>query len=98
MDGYMTNWVVTQTNRFKAAATGLRDSRTSHEYVGHQRHPVHARRFHFTVVLFYEQRDRYIQMSPLYHVRNVTTPLLVLTWGDSIRGCPPGRGTKCITP
>ncbi len=74
--GYMTNWIITQTNRFKAAVTersicnmvskwGTSDI----GYIGNDRQwggPP------------WERMDFYLARSPLTHVQNVTTPLLLI--------------------
>ncbi|HUF78516.1 MAG TPA: prolyl oligopeptidase family serine peptidase, partial [Thermoanaerobaculia bacterium] len=71
--GYMTNWVVTQTGRFKAAAAAagisdLTDARLipdGGELMAHYfREP-------------WENRDSYAAHSPLTFVERVTTPLLL---------------------
>lgn len=73
--GYMTNWIVSHTNRFKAAVTlrsvsnfisdeGTRDGAYGHED-------------YFKGVLF-DDFDQYWEASPLKYARNVRTPTLVL--------------------
>jgi dipeptidyl aminopeptidase/acylaminoacyl peptidase len=73
--GFMTNWIVSHTNRFKAAVTlrsisnFISDEGTRDGAYGHTRD--------FSGDLF-EQFDRYWDTSPLKHVKNVKTPTLVL--------------------
>jgi dipeptidyl aminopeptidase/acylaminoacyl peptidase len=86
--GYMTNWVVTQTTRFKAAATGAGLTDLISMWGTND---IPSTLDDYFTGPFYEQRDRYIQMSPLYHVRNVTTPLLVLH-GEIDPRVPTGQG------
>jgi dipeptidyl aminopeptidase/acylaminoacyl peptidase len=71
--GFMTNWIVTQTDRFKAAASNAALSDLTDEYYlseGGQ----------FMVDYFkrpWENRDGYAAHSPLTFVQRVTTPLLI---------------------
>ncbi|HYL36750.1 MAG TPA: S9 family peptidase [Bryobacteraceae bacterium] len=73
--GFMTNWIVTHTDRFKAAVTlrsvsnfisddGTRDGAYGHED-------------DFKGFLF-DDFDQYWNASPLKYVKNVKTPILVL--------------------
>ena len=73
--GYMTNWIVSHTNRFKAAVTlrsvanfvsddGTRDFPYGHED-------------YFKGFLF-DDLDQYWDASPLKYARNVRTPTLIL--------------------
>ena len=73
--GYMTNWIVSHTNRFKAAVTlrsisnfisdeGTRDGAYGHED-------------YFKGILF-DDFDQYWEASPLKYARNVRTPTLIL--------------------
>jgi dipeptidyl aminopeptidase/acylaminoacyl peptidase len=71
--GFMTNWIVTQTDRFKAAASNAALSDLTDEYYlseGGQ----------FMVDYFkrpWENLDGYAAHSPLTFVQRVTTPLLI---------------------
>jgi len=71
--GYMTNWIVTQTGRFKAASAGASLSDLADEYYlseGGQ----------FMVDYFkrpWENAASYAAHSPLTHAAKVTTPLLI---------------------
>jgi dipeptidyl aminopeptidase/acylaminoacyl peptidase len=73
--GFMTNWIVSHTNRFKAAVTlrsisnFVSDDGTRDGAYGHERD--------FGGDLF-QNYDFYWQSSPLKYVRNVKTPTLVL--------------------
>lgn len=73
--GYMTNWIVSHTNRFKAAVTlrsisnfisddGTRDGPYGHED-------------YFRSILF-DDFDQYWDASPLKYARSVRTPTLIL--------------------
>ena len=73
--GYMTSWIITHTNRFKAAAVdaGVTDlvsfTNTTDipdfipQYFGGE---------------FWEKPDVYMKHSPMFYVKNVKTPTLVL--------------------
>src|SRR5437660_2167658 len=71
--GYMTNWIVTQTGRFKAASAGASLTDLTDEYYlseGGQ----------FMVDYFkrpWENREGYAAHSALNFVKRVTTPLLI---------------------
>ena len=72
--GYMTSWIVTQTNRFKAASAGAPVTNLMSfngtadipsfipDYFGGQ---------------FWEIQDLYQKHSPMFNVKNVTTPTMV---------------------
>jgi dipeptidyl aminopeptidase/acylaminoacyl peptidase len=71
--GYMTNWIVTQTGRFKAASAGASISDLGDAFylseggefmVGYFKHP-------------WENRESYAAHSPLTFADRVTTPLLI---------------------
>ena len=73
--GFMTNWIVTQTNRFKAAVTlrsisnFISDDGTRDGAYGH------APDFGGDI---FHNFDAYWKYSPLHYVQNVKTPTLVL--------------------
>ena len=71
--GYMTNWIVTQTDRFKAASAGASISDlTDGFFLGEGGD--------FMIEYFkrpWENRESYIAHSPITHVERVTTPLLI---------------------
>ena len=73
--GYMTNWIVSHTNRFKAAVTlrslsnFISDEGTREQAYGHQDY--------FRGELF-ENLDQYWEASPLKYARNVRTPVLIV--------------------
>ncbi|HXL21816.1 MAG TPA: S9 family peptidase [Candidatus Dormibacteraeota bacterium] len=73
--GYLTNWIVSHTNRFKAAVTlrsvsnFVSDEGTRDFAYGHEEY--------FKGLLF-DDFDQYWGASPLKYARNVRTPTLVL--------------------
>lgn len=73
--GYMTNWIISHTNRFKAAVTlrslsnFVSDEGTRWQPYGHEEY--------FKGFLF-DDFDQYWEASPLKHARNVRTPTLIL--------------------
>jgi dipeptidyl aminopeptidase/acylaminoacyl peptidase len=82
--GYQTAYLVTQTDRFKAAVAGaaLTDliSMYSSIYwnVGIANQPIfESSQGRFTGG-YWEQQEAYIRNSPVYHATKVTTPLLLL--------------------
>ncbi len=80
--GYMTNWVITQTTRFKAAAAGAGLSNLISMWGTNDIPSVLDDYFEGT---WYEQPQRYIRMSPLAHVDKVTTPTLILHGEADVR-------------
>jgi dipeptidyl aminopeptidase/acylaminoacyl peptidase len=71
--GFMTNWIVTQTNRFKAASSGCSLSDLAQMY-------YLSDAGDFIVEYFglpWEATDSLVEHSPITHVRNVSTPLLI---------------------
>lgn len=83
--GFMTNWIVGQTDRFKAAVTGrsIADHRatTGTGDLG----PFRFKRNED--VPFWKDRDWYDDQSPIMYVENVTTPILIEHQEDDLR-CP----------
>jgi dipeptidyl aminopeptidase/acylaminoacyl peptidase len=73
--GYMTNWIVSHTDRFKAAVTlrsvsnFISDEGTRDGAYGHEEY--------FKGALF-DDFDQYWEASPLKYARNVHTPTLIL--------------------
>jgi len=80
--GYMTNWIVSHTNRFKAAVTlrsianFISDDGTRDGAYGHADD--------FTGDIF-EKHDLYWNASPLKYAQNVKTPTLVLHSDNDFR-------------
>lgn len=83
--GYMTNWAVTHTDRFKAAVT-MRSTCNRMSQFG-------ASDMAFTNGDFafdgdpWDNPKAYLDVSPLMYVRNVTTPILIIHSEQDLR-CP----------
>jgi dipeptidyl aminopeptidase/acylaminoacyl peptidase len=73
--GFMTNWILGHTDRFKAAVT-LRSVANFTSDDG-TRDGAYGHRDDFSGVLF-DQFDRYWNASPLKYAKNVKTPTLIL--------------------
>ena len=80
--GFMTNWVITQTTRFKAAAAGAGLSSMPSMWGTNDIPGILDDYFSGTPM---DQSDLYVKLSPLYHVKNVTTPTLILHGEQDIR-------------
>jgi len=80
--GYMTNWIVSHTNRFKAAVTlrsisnFISDEGTRDGSYGHEEY--------FQGIVF-DDFNKYWDASPLKYVRNVHTPTLILHSDNDFR-------------
>lgn len=85
--GYQTNFIITHTDRFKAAVSsaGVADIVSEYfNYSSNSRVPNFWRYENHQFRLeknFFQDKERYFRNSPLYHAENVTTPLLLIT-GD----------------
>jgi dipeptidyl aminopeptidase/acylaminoacyl peptidase len=71
--GYMTNWIVTQTGRFKAASAGASISELSDTYFLSEGGEFMADYFKRP----WENRESYAAHSPITFAHRVTTPLLI---------------------
>jgi dipeptidyl aminopeptidase/acylaminoacyl peptidase len=80
--GYMTNWVITQTTRFKAAAAGAGLSNLISMWGTND---IPSTLDDYFEGAWYDQPERYIRMSPLAHIDKVTTPTLILHGESDIR-------------
>jgi dipeptidyl aminopeptidase/acylaminoacyl peptidase len=72
--GYLTSWVITQTNRFKAASAGAGVTNLSSMY-GETDIPTFLERYFKG--LPWNERELYARHSPMTHVGNVKTPTLI---------------------
>jgi dipeptidyl aminopeptidase/acylaminoacyl peptidase len=83
--GYMTNWIVGHTNRFKAAiAGGCVSNLVSFYGTSDIGSPFFDWEFQGT---WWEQRERYARLSPISYVDRMTTPLLLMHAEGDLR-CP----------
>lgn len=89
--GYMTNWIVGQTDRFKAAVTQRSTANRMSTYGTSDLNATYNDwEFQGTP---YDNPEFYRQRSPITYVRNVTTPLLILHSENDLR-CPIGQGEE----
>lgn len=87
--GYMTAWTVTQTDRFKAAVNGA--GITEPIAMWGTQDIIHVFEGYFGGHPFEDGRwDEYQESSPLAHVRNVTTPTLMIHGRNDAR-VPPNQ-------
>jgi dipeptidyl aminopeptidase/acylaminoacyl peptidase len=87
--GFMTNWIVTQTNRFKAASSSASISDLTDLYYLADAGAVMEEYFRKP----WENRDSYTAHSPLTFVEKVSTPLL-LQHGENDPRVPIASGRK----
>ena len=73
--GYMTAWIISQTGRFKAASLGAGMSNLVSFY-GQTDIPGYTEYYLGDVP--WQALDLYMKRSPLFHVRNIGTPTLIL--------------------
>jgi dipeptidyl aminopeptidase/acylaminoacyl peptidase len=72
--GYMTNVVITRTDRFKAAASGA-----GHSYiVANYGHDIYQKWYNWELGPPWENREKYDRLSPLLQAGRVTTPTIFL--------------------
>ena len=72
--GYMSEWAITQTDRFKAAVSGAGMANLISEF-GTERGPAYDEWF-FGVP--YEHPERFLNSSPFLYLKNAKTPTLIL--------------------
>jgi len=82
--GYQVSYMVTQTNRFKAAGAGAPVSNMTSAYGGIRWGTGLVRQFQYECTQsrigknLWDGFDLYIENSPIFHAQNVTTPLLIM--------------------
>ena len=80
--GYMTSWIITQTDRFKAAVVGAGVTNL-HSFNGVTDVPtLIADYFHGDS---WEQRDSYMARSAMFHIENAKTPTLIQHGENDVR-------------
>lgn len=72
--GYMTNTVITQTTRFKAAASGAGHGLIAANYG----HDIYQKWYNWELGVPWENREKYDRLSPWLRVGNVKTPTIFL--------------------
>ncbi|RME57006.1 MAG: S9 family peptidase, partial [Deltaproteobacteria bacterium] len=82
--GYMTMWIVTQTDRFKAAVS-FRAVSNLYSVAGTADMGFDNAREYGAQP--WEDREHLFRMSPISHVQNVTTPILIVQAEEDLR-CP----------
>lgn len=70
--GYMTNVIITRTNRFKAAASGAGHSLIAANYG----HDIYQKWYSWELGVPWENADKYERLSPLLHAGSVQTPTI----------------------
>ncbi len=89
--GYMTNWIITQTDRFSAAVT-QRSTCNRHNLWGTSDLVWSYASWEFGGTA-YERPEFYLQHSPLSHVQNVKTPTMIMHSENDLR-CPIEQGEQ----
>ena len=87
--GYMAEWAITQTPRFKAAVSGAGMANLISEY-GTEEHPSYDEWF-WSVP--YEKPDGFLNHSPFVFLKNAKTPTLILQ-GDADTIDPLGQSQE----
>jgi dipeptidyl aminopeptidase/acylaminoacyl peptidase len=86
--GYMAEWAITQTNRFKAAVSGAGMFDLTAEF-GTEKEPAYDEWYFGTP---WEHPERFAHSSPYMYIRNAKTPTLILQ-GENDPVDPPGQST-----
>lgn len=87
--GYMAEWAITQTTRFKASVVGAGLSDLASEF-GTENGPAYDEWF---FGLPYEKLDPFIKCSPITFIKNARTPTLILH-GEADTTDPIGQGQQ----
>jgi dipeptidyl aminopeptidase/acylaminoacyl peptidase len=72
--GISTNFIITQTTRFKGAITGASEVL----YAANYGHDHYQRLWEYELGLPWENRALYDKLSPFYKVTSITTPTLIM--------------------
>jgi len=92
--GYMTNWVITHTDRFKAAMT---QRTVSNMYSTFGTDDIFFASAEQTIgALPWEDPEIYWELSPMTYVTNIDTPLLIEMQEEDWR-CPPEQSEQLFT-
>ncbi len=87
--GYLSFWIVTQTDRFKAVSPGAGLSNLYSMYSTTDI-PGYMKWFFGTP---WDEEDLYRKLSPIRHVKNVKTPVLIMHGGNDAR-VPPTQAVE----
>jgi dipeptidyl aminopeptidase/acylaminoacyl peptidase len=91
--GYLTSWIVGHTDRFRAACS----ERAVNNLLTLEWSSDIATAFRTEVgVDHLEAPDEYLRVSPITHVRNIVTPLLIIHSEDDLR-CPVSQAEELFT-
>jgi len=100
--GYQVAYLVTQTGLFKAAMAGAPVSNMTSAYGGIRWESGMVRQFQYEQGQsrlgenLWENRDLYIENSPIFYVNRITTPLLIMS-NDNDGAVPYYQGLELIT-
>ncbi len=92
--GYMTNWIITHTNRFKAAVTMRSISNWVSFFGTSDIGWTFGKRE--MLGLPWENEEAFMEKSPIRYVKNVKTPTLILHSEEDYR-CPIEQGEQLYT-
>jgi len=92
--GYMTNWAIGQTDRFKAAVTQRSTANRISTYGTSDMNATYND-WEFAGTP-YDNPEHYLERSPLTYVKNITTPLLLIHSENDLR-CPIGQSEEFFT-
>ncbi len=87
--GISTNFIITQTTRFKAAISGAGEFL----YITNWGHDHYSRDWEYELGLPWEHRDVWEKLSPFNRVKNITTPTLIMG-GDNDWNVPVINGEQ----
>jgi dipeptidyl aminopeptidase/acylaminoacyl peptidase len=91
--GYMTSWIVSHTDEFKAALS----ERSVNQWVSMWGSSDFGWSFRGEIGSFiWEDPDEWVRMSPQTYAQNITTPLLILHSENDLR-CPVEQGEQLFT-
>ncbi len=100
--GYQVAYLVTQTGMFKAAMAGAPVSNMTSAYGGIRWESGMVRQFQYEHgqsrlgATLWENRDLYIENSPIFYANHITTPLLIMS-NDNDGAVPYYQGIELIT-
>ena len=87
--GDLTSWIITQTHRFKVAAFSAGET----DYISLQGLCNWFQTADNLGVKYYDNYKLYIDRSPIFHIKNVTTPTLI-QFGSDDTNVPPSQNKE----